>query len=103
MKAIKTMRPPRSITRRWLNTINAYNFEVYHIKGKRNTFSDYLSRKNGLTNVEENEKENSDDDGPLVICTMSQTEDNVLGYAEINNLDLKTNQENDQDLQTVIK
>ena len=35
MKAIKTMKPPRSITRRWLSTINAYNFEVYHNKRKK--------------------------------------------------------------------
>ena len=86
-----------------MSTINAYNFEVYHIKGKKNTFSDYLSRKDGLTNVEENEKEHSEDDAPLVICAISQTEDNVLGYAELNNMDLKANQENDQDLQIVIR
>lgn len=69
MKAIKTMNPSKSITRRWIHTINCYNFEVYHIKEKLNTFSDFLS-KGGLQNVEPNEGQNEDDDNPLVICAM---------------------------------
>ena len=43
MLAIHSMRAPRQIVSRWLNTITAYNFKVFYLKGNLNTCADFLS------------------------------------------------------------
>ena len=62
------MKPPRQIVTRWLNTITAYNFKNFHLKGKLNTCADFLSRENGLKNST-NEGFKEDDEGPFVMST----------------------------------
>ena len=66
MLSIRTMKAPRQIVTRWLNTITAYNFKVFHLKGKLNTCADFLSRENGLKNST-NEGFKEDDEGQFVI------------------------------------
>ena len=65
------MKAPRQIVTRWVNTITAYNFKVFHLKGKLNTGADFLSRENGLKNST-NEGFKEDDEGPFVICTAKE-------------------------------
>ena len=72
MLAIHSMRAPRQIVSRWLNTITAYNFKVYHLKGKLNTCADFLSRLKNTTN----EKVDDDDEGPFVICAVEEEMEN---------------------------
>ena len=99
------MNPPKQITRRWINNINSYNFEVYHIKGKKNTFSDYLSRTNGLKNVKPNNDSDDQYDSPLVICAMNdQTQRvnyNQFNMEELNNLDIRGKQNYDEYLKII--
>ena len=73
------MKAPRQIVTRWLNTITAYNFKVFHLKGKLNTCADFLSWENGLKNST-NETFNEDDEGPFVICT---AEEDTMSHGSI--------------------
>ena len=81
MLAIHSMRAPRQIVSRWLNTITAYNFKVFHLKGKLNTCADFLSRLKNTTN----EKVDDDDEGPFVICAVEEEMENHPGSAVVHN------------------
>ena len=116
--AIHSMRAPRQIVSRWLNTITAYNFKVFHLKGKLNTCADFLSRLKNTTN----EKVDDGDEGPFVICAVEEETEIQPGSAVVHNtqpgatgraqvpsqpdirgLNLKNGQQEDDDITTIRK
>ena len=85
-----------------INNINTYNFNVFHIKGKKNTFSDYLSRTQELKNVPPNDETSDKNDSPLVICSMEEDDmTRIVNYDQLRNLDIKTGQSEDNEIQDI--
>ena len=44
---------------------------MFHIKGKKNSFADYLSRTNGLHNLQEEPEVLDEEDSPIVISSVN--------------------------------
>ena len=80
MKSIHTMQPPKEVTKRWLNIINTYNFEVEHIKGKNNTLVDYLSRKG--CSLQKRPSNEYNDEAPLTISAIEYNMSPITDPAE---------------------
>ena len=83
---------------RWINRLGHYEYNIIYRKGKQNIVADSLSR----LPTEENEDENRDDEGPIIINLINvescEEEPVIINVIVAENDDLDSQQRDDDDL-----
>ena len=98
LTSIRTMQFPKTLSKRWLDTIANYDFDVEYRKGALHQDVDYLSRE-GASTIDNGteDKDESDDEGEAHITLQSMDEDTNQEYT----INIKKEQETDDDIKTV--
>ena len=67
--SVDSMKCPRNISNRWIDTLANFTFEVKHRKGKDNSDVDYLIREGATQepDVEEEDENFDQEDNPILI------------------------------------
>ena len=88
MKFVRTMTPPKAITKRWLSLLASFDFEVIHKKNAHLIHVDYLSR-DGAKMLEQpiDKDENSEEEDVRI--------NEILEYGTLEEIDWKKFQEED--------
>ena len=80
LKYLQTLKQPTGIWFRWLQELQAYDFEVRHRPGKENLNADNMSRCDHLPEPTKEEMKESEEEYMEKICTICEKE--LMQYIE---------------------